>query len=385
MELYIYNNIENDDCIKGILEKKNTVIMRKIIEFAELFGVTKSSIREYVVTLLANDDNVLSRIAQSGGEIGSDLYKIALFDIDQIYDKLFPASIKYTPSDNTHGFFDGYRKSIIKMTESKTSKELLDNLILHYKTLGNGILSRYTAFKYDGELEGISEIEDVTFDTLVGLEYQKQILIDNTESFLNGKKANNVLLFGDRGTGKSSSVKALLNMYSANGLRLIEIPKQNICDIPRLSKMLSKKPNKYILFLDDLSFETHEAEYRALKIAMEGQLRATPENVLIYATSNRRHLIRETWADRQGGEVHLNDQMQETLSLSERFGISLVFSAPNQKEYLHIVEELLKKYNIEMNGDIEKKAVVWQMNYGGRSPRCAKQFVTSYISKGEDK
>ena len=383
MELYIYNNIENDDCIRGILEKKNTVIMRKIIEFAELFGVTKSSIREYVVTLLANDDNVLSQIAQSGGEIGSDLYKIALFDIDQIYDKLFPASIKYTPSDNSHGFFDEYKKSITKMTESKNSTELLDNLILHYKTLGSGVLSRYTAFKYDGTLEGISQIEDVTFDTLVGLDYQKQILIDNTESFLDGKRANNVLLFGDRGTGKSSSVKALLNMYADKGLRLIEIPKHCIRDIPKLSKALSEKPNKYILFLDDLSFETHEAEYRALKIAMEGQLRATPDNVLIYATSNRRHLIRETWADRQGGEVHLNDQMQETLSLSERFGISLVFSAPNQKEYLNIVKEMLKGYNIEMNGDIEKAAVVWQMNYGGRSPRCAKQFVTSYISKGE--
>lgn len=385
MELYIYNNIENDDCIRGILEKKNTVIMRKIIEFAELYGVTKSSIREYVVTLLANDDNVLSQIAQSGGEIGSDLYKIALFDIDQIYDKLFPASIKYTPSDNSHGFFDGYRNSIIKMTESKNSTELLDNLISHYRNLGSGVLSRYTAFKYDGEIEGISQIEDVTFDTLVGLDYQKQILIDNTESFLSGKRANNVLLFGDRGTGKSSSVKALLNMYADSGLRLIEIPKQCIRDIPKLSKMLGEKPNKYILFLDDLSFETHEAEYRALKIAMEGQLRATPPNVLIYATSNRRHLIRETWADRQGGEVHLNDQMQETLSLSERFGISLVFSAPNQKEYLNIVKEMLKNYNIEMNGDIEKKAVVWQMNYGGRSPRCAKQFVTSYISKGENK
>ena len=162
---------------------------------------------------------------------------------------------------------------------------------------------------------------------------------------------------------------------------MIEMPKHCIKDIPLLSKQLAESPNKYIIFLDDLTFESHETEYRALKVAMEGQLQANPDNVLIYATSNRRHLIRENWSDREGGEIHVNDQMQETLSLSERFGISLVFSAPNQKEYLNIVSEMLKKYGIEMNGDIEKQAVVWQMNYGGRSARCAKQFVTSYVSK----
>lgn len=384
MDLYIYQDIEDDECIRGILEKGNSVIMRKIIEFAELYGVTKDSIREYVVTLLADDDNVLSKIAQSGGAIGNDLYKIALFDIEQIYSKLFQATIKYTPSDNNHGFSEGYRRSIAKMTESKSANELLDNLIRHYRELGSGVISRYNAFKFDGELYGISELENVTFDTLVGLEYQKQILTDNTEAFLEGKAANNVLLFGDRGTGKSSSVKALLNMYADRGLRLIELPKQNIKDIPRLTKALGSKPHKYIFFLDDLTFEPHETEYRALKIAMEGQLQATPQNVLVYATSNRRHLIRESWADRRGGDVHTNDQLQETLSLSERFGISLVFGAPNQKEYLNIVGELLKSHGIEMNADIEKQAIVWEMNYGGRSARCAKQFVISYVSKNKE-
>ena len=232
-----------------------------------------------------------------------------------------------------------------------------------------------------GELIGVSNTDDITFDSLVGIEYQKQVLIDNTKAFVSGKAANNVLLFGDRGTGKSSSVKALLNMFCDDGLRIIEMPKHCIKDIPSLSKVLAESPNKYIIFLDDLTFESHETEYRALKVAMEGQLQANPTNVLIYATSNRRHLIRENWSDREGGEIHVNDQMQETLSLSERFGISLVFSAPNQKEYLNIVSEMLKKHNIQMNADIEKEAVVWQMNYGGRSARCAKQFVTSYIAK----
>lgn len=381
LELFIFNKIENDPCIRGILEKDNVTVLRSIIEFSETEGVTESAIKEYVAVRLACDDNILSRLAQAGKNIGDDLYRLAMFDIEQIYKKLFSTQIKYVPSGNEIGFYDGYVHSIRKITSAASAKNLLDLLIKHYRTLGSGILSKYAAFKYDGELVGVSETDTITFNDLVGIEYQKQVLIDNTSAFVDGKMANNVLLFGDRGTGKSSSVKALLNMFSDKGLRLVEMPKHCIKDIPELSKKFAQSPNKYIIFLDDLTFESHETEYRALKVAMEGQLQANPTNVLIYATSNRRHLIRENWADRQGGEVHVNDQMQETLSLSERFGISLVFSAPNQKEYLHIVSEMLKKHGIEMNADIEKKAVVWQMNYGGRSARCAKQFVTSYISK----
>ncbi len=381
MDLLIFNKIADDPCIQGVLEKDNVTVLRNIIEFSETEGVTDSAIKEYVATRLANDDNILSRLAQSNKRIGDDLYRLAMIDIEQIYKKLFSIQIKYVPSGNPIGFYGGYVNSIRAITDSKSPDELLDALIKHYRTLGNGILSKYIAFKYDGELTGVSDTDKITFNDLVGIEYQKQMLIDNTAAFVKGKAANNVLLFGDRGTGKSSSVKALLNMFCDDGLRVIEMPKHCIKDIPALSKKLADSPNKYIIFLDDLTFESHETEYRDLKVAMEGQLQANPENVLIYATSNRRHLIRENWSDREGGEIHVNDQMQETLSLSERFGISLVFSAPTQKEYLNIVSEMLKKHNVEMNGDIEKQAIVWQMNYGGRSARCAKQFVTSYISK----
>lgn len=382
MDLLIFNKIEDDPCIQGVIEKDNVVVLRNIIEFSETEGVTDSAIKEYVATRLANDDNILSRLAQADKRIGEDLYKLALLDIERIYKKLFSIQIKYSPSGNKIDFYDGYVESIKSITDAASANELLDALVTHYRKLGCGILAKYIAFKYDnGTLDGIGETDAITFDDLVGLDYQKQTLIDNTRAFVNGKAANNVLLFGDRGSGKSSSVKALLNMFKDEGLRVVEVPKHCIGDIPALSKRLAQSPHKYIIFLDDLTFESHETEYRALKVAMEGQLRANPSNVLIYATSNRRHLIRETWADRDGGEIHKNDQLQETLSLSERFGISLVFSAPTQKEYLNIVSQMLKKHNIEMNGDIEKEAVVWQMNYGGRSARCAKQFVTSYISK----
>ena len=164
------------------------------------------------------------------------------------------------------------------------------------------------------------------------------------------------------------------------------MPKHCIKDIPKLTRVLAEKPHKYILFLDDLTLDPEEPAFKALKIAMEGQLQAKPDNVLIYATSNRRHLIKENHSDRTGDEVHVNDHFQETLSLSERFGISLVFSAPtNQKEYMHIVSELLKQYDVEMNKEIEREANVWQMNYGGRSARCAKQFVAAYLSKEQSK
>ena len=385
MELLIFNKIEEDPCIKAVTEKDNVGVLRRVIRFCETEGVTSNAIREYTASLMANDDNILSELAKSGKMIGDDLYKLALMDVQEIYKKLFAIQIKYAPSGNSTGFYEGYIRSIRDITESANGRELLDSLITHYRRLGCGTLAKYAAFKYDGEIEGVSETDSITFDDLIGIEYQKKTLIDNTRAFLDGKAANNVLLFGDRGSGKSSSVKALLNMFRDNGLRVVEVPKHRINDIPKLTKRLSESPNKYIIFLDDLTFESHETEYRALKIAMEGQLQANPTNVLIYATSNRRHLIRETWADREGGEVHKNDQMQETLSLSECFGISLVFSLPNQKEYLNIVSEMLKKHGIEMDADIEREAVIWAMNYGGRSARCAKQFVTAYISKSKVK
>lgn len=385
MDLFIFNNIEKDPCIKGILEKNDAEVLRNIIRFAETEGVTTNSICEYVAVYLANDDNILSALSQSGKTIGSDLYRLALMDIEQIYKKLFAITIKYSPSGNDTGYFDGYIKSIQDLTAAKSAKELLDLLIRHYRSFGGGILGKYTAYKYDGELKGISNTDKTTFDSLIGLEHQKEVLIENTEAFVDGRGANNVLLFGDRGTGKSSSVKALLNMFCDKGLRVIEVSKSGIKSIPYLTEYLSNKPNKYIIFLDDLSFESQDSDYKALKIAMEGQLQANPENVLIYATSNRRHLIKETYADRQGGEMHVNDNMQETLSLAERFGISLVFSAPNQKEYLHIVEELLKQKGIEMTAELEKQAIVWQMNYGGKSARCAKQFAASAAAKTVNK
>lgn len=379
MDLFIFDKIADDKIVQAILEKNNTELLRGIVNFAETEGVTSDSLREYIGILLANDENVLSVLARGGKNIGDDLGKLAMLDIETIYNKLFNTKIKYTPSGNETGYYVGYVESIRQITESADPEALLERLLIHYATLGNGLLSKYVAFRFDGELKGIANFDRVEFSEIVGMEHQKKVLIENTEAYLNGKFANNVLLFGDRGTGKSTSVKALLNMYAKDGLRIIELPKSAITKIPELTKQLEDSPHKYILFLDDLTFERHDTEYRALKIAMEGQLQANAGNVLVYATSNRRHLIRETWADRDGGEVHVNDNKQEMLSLAERFGISLFFPAPDAKQYIEIVRILLERNGIEMTEEIKKEAVRWEMNYGGKSGRCAKQDRKSVV------
>ena len=381
MDLFIFDKILEDKTINALLEKNNTDLLRGVVNFAETEGVTDDSLREYVAAKLANDENVLSSLVREKKTVGDDLLKLAMLDIDMIFNRIFNTKIKYKPSGNDTGFCDAYVNSIRSITKSENADELLESLVNHYETLGNGLLSRYIAFRFDGELSGIPNSDKSTFDDIVGMEHQKKVLIDNTKAFVDGKFANNVLLFGDRGTGKSSSVKALLNMFEGRGLRVIELPKSAITKIPQLTKELEASPHKYILFLDDLTFERHDTEYRALKIAMEGQLQATAGNVLVYATSNRRHLIRETWADRDGGEVHVNDNKQEMLSLAERFGISLFFPAPDAKQYIEIVRILLLRHGIEMTEEIKKEAVRWEMNYGGKSGRCAKQFVADFMHR----
>ena len=381
MDLFIFDKILEDKTINALLEKNNTDLLRGVVNFAETEGVTDDSLREYVAAKLANDENVLSSLVREKKTVGDDLLKLAMLDIDMIFNRIFNTKIKYKPSGNDTGFCDAYINSIKRITKSENADELLESLVNHYETLGNGLLSRYIAFRFDGELSGIPNSDKSTFDDIVGMEHQKKVLIDNTKAFIDGKFANNVLLFGDRGTGKSSSVKALLNMFEGRGLRVIELPKSAITKIPQLTKELEASPHKYILFLDDLTFERHDTEYRALKIAMEGQLQAAAGNVLVYATSNRRHLIRETWADRDGGEVHVNDNKQEMLSLAERFGISLFFPAPDAKQYIEIVRILLLRHGIEMTEEIKKEAVRWEMNYGGKSGRCAKQFVADFMHR----
>jgi hypothetical protein len=237
----------------------------------------------------------------------------------------------------------------------------------------------------------INNTETVTLDDLVGYEIQKQKLIDNTEAFVEGKPANNCLLFGDSGTGKSTCIKAIINEYYDRGLRMIEIYKHQFQDLSTVISMVKNRNYKFIIYMDDLSFEEFEIEYKFLKAVIEGGVETKPDNVLIYATSNRRHLIKETWNDRNdlehgdGGELHRSDTMQEKLSLVNRFGVTINFSRPNQKEYFHIVTELAKREKSITLSEEElcAEANKWELSHGGISGRTAQQFINYMAGKGE--
>ena len=230
----------------------------------------------------------------------------------------------------------------------------------------------------------ITNIAHVKLDDLVGYELAKQKLIDNTEAFVNGKQANNCLLYGDAGTGKSTSIKAIANQYYDRGLRLIEVYKHQFCDLNDVIAQIKNRNYKFIIYMDDLSFEEFEIEYKYLKAVIEGGLEKKPDNVLIYATSNRRHLIRETFSDKEEvrEDMHTSDTVQEKLSLYARFGVSIYFGAPNKKEFRNIVKVLAEKYQVSMDEDtLLAEANKWELSHGGLSGRTAQQFINYLLGK----
>ena len=226
------------------------------------------------------------------------------------------------------------------------------------------------------KLVPVTDSADITFDDLIGYEAQKKTLRDNTEAFVSGHYANNVLLYGDSGTGKSTSVHALMHEYAERGLRLIEVSKPDRARLPQILSEIKKRNYRFILFLDDLSFEEDESDYKELKAMLEGALETRSDKVVIYATSNRRHLIRETWGDRSDMEynedVHRSDTMEEKLSLASRFGVMIYYPKPGQKEYLEIVRSLAGRHGIELKGkELEDAARKWEIRHGGMSGRTA--------------
>lgn len=264
-------------------------------------------------------------------------------------------------------------------------EEMFRLLTDYYRQYGFGVFAMNRAFRIRRDESGleflpISNIDGVMLDDLLGYELQKQQLRQNTEAFLNGKRANNVLLYGDAGTGKSTSVKALINEYYDRGLRMIEIYKHQFGDLSAVLGQIKNRNYRFIIFIDDLSFEENEVEYKFLKAVIEGGVETRPDNVLIYATSNRRHLIRETWNDRtdmeHNGDIHRSDTMEEKLSLASRFGVSINYSAPTPKEYQDIVRMLARRQGIDMDEkQLLAMANTWEVRHGGFSGRAAQQFV----------
>lgn len=279
---------------------------------------------------------------------------------------------------NTYKAIDKLKLNILNCDSWGDS---LENIIEFYKKYGTGVFGEYRAFVWENEdgqeyLRGIKSPDPVTLKDLVGYEEQKKTIIENTEQFLKGFKANNLLLYGQRGTGKSSTVKAIINEYYTEGLRLIEVDKDKLADFTKIIRILQNKNLKFIIFVDDLVFEDGEASYSALKTILEGGLESNVNNILIYATTNRKHLVKETFSERATDDVRANDSIEEKLSLSDRFGITVSFYSPDQRDYLKIIDGIADARGLEVDREyLHAEAIKWTRWYNARSPRTAKQFI----------
>lgn len=273
-----------------------------------------------------------------------------------------------------------------QLENAADENEFFDCVTAFYRDFGVGMFGLNKAFRIRNKAEGdieflpINNMDRVMLDDLVGYELQKKKLVDNTRAFVEGRKANNVLLFGDSGTGKSTSVKAIVNAFYPQGLRMIEIYKHQFKDLSNVIARVKNRNYKFVIYMDDLSFEEFEVEYKFLKAVIEGGVETKPDNILIYATSNRRHLIKENWSDRNDVEVdngmHRSDTMEEKLSLVNRFGVTINYSKPSQKEYFNIVLELAHRQGIQMpDEELRAEANKWELSHGGISGRTAQQFV----------
>lgn len=273
-----------------------------------------------------------------------------------------------------------------KLADAKSDEEFFEAVTGFYKDYGVGMFGLNKAFRISNNPDGsvkfnpINNMDKVTLDDLVGYEIQKKKLVDNTEAFVAGRKANNCLLFGDSGTGKSTSIKAIVNQYYDQGLRMIEIYKHQFKDLSEVIARIKNRNYKFIIYMDDLSFEEFEIEYKFLKAVIEGGVETKPDNILIYATSNRRHLIKETWNDRNDMEVnngmHKSDTMEEKMSLVNRFGCQICYSKPSQQEYFDIVIRLARRSGVTMSDEkLKQEANKWELSHGGISGRTAQQFV----------
>ncbi|MFQ8603228.1 MAG: ATP-binding protein [Anaerovoracaceae bacterium] len=377
--LSVFCNIKNDEIInrfRTLLDSASKFdtdenCIKIYSDFISALYPNTVSLTEYIRSLIIQDDNFYVKNAASkipAAEEIQDAVRHELKVLDNIASvtsqdiqtameyKGFLPSWKTEPSDFTKDFF-----------------QKLENL----PQTGYGIFAQYSFFRLDNEkIVPVTHPDYQSADKLFGYERERNLIIKNTEALVNGTGSSNMLLYGDAGTGKSSTIKAVAAMFAPNGLRIIEVKKNQLYRIPEIMEQLASNPLKFILFIDDLSFTGNDDNFSALKATLEGSISGCGDNVVIYATSNRRHLIKETFSERTGDELHINDTLQETMSLAARFGLTITFQKPDPDEYLNIVKSLAKEYGIEMNEEeLCKKAEAYAIRKNGRSPRTAKQFI----------
>lgn len=371
-----------------------------LIEKAEKEGWSGNLLRALFLHLLSQEGCLAAKMAEASmGQIGTSLQAAFIHDMT----KLLPALLEPANRIINVSLLDGYVPSIPHTMESTayleqqlagktTAEDVTQAFLTYYSRYGYGEIASYPAFCWNTKhqkLQGIRHFEAMDFEDIIAYKRQKEQLINNTLAFVHKRPANNVLLVGSRGTGKSSGVKALAKAYYTDGLRLIQMQKSQLSDLPKIMATLREYASKrFIIFFDDLSFEESDSDYKYLKSAIEGGVESRPENVLIYATSNRRHLIRETWRDRndEQDEMFRNDSINETISLSDRFGLIITYLEPTQDEYLDIIDHFLQQAGISL--EREELRVLghrWNLEHSGRSGRSARQFVTHYLGQMENK
>lgn len=401
--LTLYRSILQDpviECLKNICNNiepdinfSKMVIL--LIENAEKFGFKDNLFKNHILNLFLYNENQFSLYCENNKSVeNTSLYNLAINDI-KILQSLISIELSNLVGENPAIYeIQNYKPVNTEENELLTYmntvcdvNEFLNTFVRFYNTSGCGDISLYKAFKFDdekGTITGINKPDPITFDDIIGYEEQTKELISNTVAFVKGFSANNVLLVGSRGTGKSSSVKALVNKFFNDGLRLIEITKEQIIKLPQILAMLKNRGRKFIIFIDDLSFDEQEIQYKYMKSLLDGGSESKPDNVLFYATSNRRHLIQEKWSDRQRGsedaEIHTQDTLNEKLSLADRFGITISYPKPTPTQYINMVKVMAKKYEIPLSDEIiEKEALKWEVNQKGVSGRTAKQFINNLV------
>lgn len=389
-----------DKLISDIYEQ-----IKRILEVATDYGFDKNLWHNYLTFYLITNENPFSLTCEKVGANDGSVNEFAKNDF-KVFMNLF--NYDFRPIEaalgiNCFSLISDYKAIVkkelmynknvsekvqalsLKLETAKDENEFFNYVTDFYKAYGVGMFGLNKAFRVIGGDNGvtftpINNMDKVMLDDLIGYEIQKKKLVENTEAFVQGRKANNALLFGDSGTGKSTSIKAIVNEYYGQGLRMIEIYKHQFKDLSNVIASIKNRNYKFIIYMDDLSFEEFEIEYKFLKAVIEGGVETKPDNILIYATSNRRHLIKETWNDRNDMEsnngLHRSDTIEEKLSLVNRFGCQISYSKPSQKEFFDIVIGLARKNNVKMTDEeLMAEANKWELSHGGISGRTAQQFI----------
>ena len=421
-KLLIYGDMPKDsilmelgDIFSGFREKsysnsqltaKIFTQIKRLLRLATEYGFDKNLWHNYLTFILITNENPFSITCEKvGANIGSVNYfamndfsafmELFNFDFSEIesvlgidcfsrisnYNAIVKKELMYNKNVS-----EKVQKLSAKLESANNIQEFFDTVTNFYKDYGVGMFGLNKAFRIAGsdafhvEFKAINNMDKVMLDDLIGYEKQKQTLVENTKAFVEGRKANNALLFGDSGTGKSTSIKAIVNEFYPKGLRMIEIYKHQFKDLSNVIAKIKNRNYKFIIYMDDLSFEEFEVEYKFLKAVIEGGVETRPDNILIYATSNRRHLIKENWSDKDDmefeGGLHRSDTIEEKLSLVNRFGCMINYSKPSRDQYLNIVKELAKKANLTTPEDeLIAGAKRWEMYHGGISGRTAQQYI----------